>query len=290
MSRRQKRIPESLLEIAVSDEEESELVVGRELAALIRDEHQDEPAAPLVVLPPRPSDQQPTRGPENRRRRKIPVRRIADAAGILIALTTIFVAYRWFSDLPEKPADSPWALLGSGRSDAGGDHPANGLKGTTPGASDVGAAGTEPPLGQFDFGPDDLPVSAADERPASQQTVERHRSIHELEAAFDARYVPPPECYDWGSTARMATCGNHRIRARRAFIDSGGRLTPAMFGSTALPQPETEPYRLEMRGREPEQDWRKSWLQESSQDQEQDWRREWLQDPRQGAVQDWPQE
>lgn len=316
MSRRQEHLPAEVHEIAPSGEAESETIVGRELAALIRDESQAAPVASLV-LPPRPVERQPTGGLENKR--KITVRRIADAVGILIALAIIFAAYRWFSDLPKQPADSPWALLGSGRSDAGVDHATNGKKGTTPTASQDLTVEADPPLGQFDFGPDDLPVSFTDEKPSPRENVERYRSIQELEAAFDAKYVSPPECYQWGSSAQMASCGNHRIRARRAFIESGGRLAPAMFGAAAPLPPQTEPYRLEMRGEDAQgtwrqdwrgdpgrqswedssrgwaeeqqseagRDWRQPWTDEVQKQPEQDWRKSWLQESPQDREGDW---
>jgi hypothetical protein len=91
-----------------------------------------------------------------------------------------------------------------------------------------------------------------------------YKSLKELEAAFEDKYVPPPECYAWESNAKMVKCGNHRIRARRAFIDSGGEVTPMVLGSWE------DPYRY-ANGIRP-QDWRQyedqEWGDEASRDGE----------------------
>ena len=53
------------------------------------------------------------------------------------------------------------------------------------------------------------------------------RSVQELEAAFDAFYVPPPGCASPASRADMVECANHRIRARQGFMVAGTPSSPS---------------------------------------------------------------
>jgi restriction system protein len=202
--------------------------IGQSLTAMIRSEDAGTVTDSTARAPRTPSL---TRTAERRRpRRHLPSkRRMADLVGVLLTSAGIWAAYQWFQSLPEQPAESPWALLGSGQYASANPSP----------SSQVGAPATldetaQRPLGQFNFGGDWHPDAAPAEPAAAEEpVVEEYHSIRELEAAFNVKYVPPPECYDWQSNAQMVTCGNHRMRARRGFIESGGKMTPEMLGAAS---------------------------------------------------------
>jgi hypothetical protein len=50
--------------------------------------------------------------------------------------------------------------------------------------------------------------------------------VQELEAAFDAFYVPPPGCASPANRTDMVNCTNHRIRARQGFMVTGTQVEP----------------------------------------------------------------
>ncbi len=52
------------------------------------------------------------------------------------------------------------------------------------------------------------------------------RSVRELDAAFDAFYMPPPGCADPSSQADMVACANHRIRAREGYMAADTSTEP----------------------------------------------------------------
>lgn len=135
-------------------------------------------------------------------------------------------------------------------------------------------------------------------------------SLRELEAAFDVKYVPPPECYGGDSPGLLVRCGNHRIRARRAFVASGGVVSGMVLGSWDEParipsgewrrwgsdgeaRPEASARWDEAEGAwdysdevvqdvrqdaqtpsAPDGDWRRAWI-EPARDSQQDWRDKW---------------
>lgn len=47
----------------------------------------------------------------------------------------------------------------------------------------------------------------------------RETRLKELKRVFEAQYVPPKECEKWRSQAHMVECANHRIKARREFLE-----------------------------------------------------------------------
>jgi len=167
---------------------------------------------------------------------RVRVRRVADAVGILVSCGLIWAAVARFLALPEAPNATPWALLGTG-SDS--ERLATYLEGVAGTHSAARILAAERPLGQFRFGPP--PGFLAKTRPPEAEAapagappaeVVTYASLRELEAAFDVKYVPPPECYGGSdSLSLMVKCGNHRIRARSAFVASGGKVGGMMLGS-----------------------------------------------------------
>jgi hypothetical protein len=184
----------------------------------------------------------------------------------------------------------------------------------------------ERPLGQFQFGPPGLIADLPGAGFGYDQTGEAYQSLHDLEAAFDDRYVPPPECYAFESDALMVKCANHRIRARREFIESRGQITPMLLGSWEEPrdglaqtrpqewreykgsewdqyvpadEPDdreyyqgwgSQPYQVQEATPGPEQDWRQSDPQVQHRDWEQAQRQHPRSDWRRQYARDWAQE
>lgn len=214
---------------APTDPEEEARVLGQALGALIREDgpvapmpaFEKESATPVLALPSRDSwfEDYDSRGASHPPGTPwLNLRRLLDLVGMSLALLLFWVAYRGFVALPRVPNQSPWALLGSARTEV--TQASNAVLASAPGKH-------LPPIGQFDFGqtvpPEALPALA------QQQPVELYRSIYELEDAFDAKYVPPSACVNLeaNNAADMTDCVNHRLRARRAFLASNGRsLTP----------------------------------------------------------------
>jgi len=261
---------------------EEELAVGRELTALIRArnriEEEIELLAPLVqkrkTEPPRPRLEWP----------RIRARKIADAVGILVAMGIFWGIYQWFLLLPGEPTDTPWALLGAGGKS---EDFLKGMQGFTPSQSSVPIPEGDPPLGHFQFGPaPDFPITTEAEIQMQGGPAEVYHSLRELETAFEARYVPPPECYAYESSTQMVKCGNHRIRARRTFIASGGKVTSTLLGGWE----ETPPISTEMRPEDWRQDGQVTWQHGSSrewdQGREQDGSQEGGQGLQRGSDQD----
>lgn len=208
--------------------DDAEVAVGAELAALIRSERRFDEDIKLSAPPVQPPPAKPPRA--RRPRRPIRPKKIVDAVGVLIALAILWGAYDWFSTLPDAPTDTPWALLGASHDSEALARRMQGIDRPPPGAR---AKEGERPLGQLQFGPSGLIADLE----AKAREKEGYNSLRELETAFDDKYVPPPECYAWESSDQMVKCGNHRIRARRDFIASGGEVTAAMLGSWEEPRP-----------------------------------------------------
>jgi hypothetical protein len=234
------------------------------------------------------------------------IRKLANLGGMLLALALIWAVVLWFVRLPDEPDRAPWSLLGSGRDEA----KASGTQTSVAAASDPRGSDVETrPLGRFDFGPPVLEIlrerwhSTVWDRVAAPPPVVEYGSVHDLEAAFNADYVPPPECYHWSSTAQMAACGNHRMRARQAYIESNGRTAQPVdsgsYGSTGTGDwrqgwrdPGTEPEWN--RGADPvaaqggwmretplpaEGDWGTEWRREYEEQPSTDWRGDWFMEP-----------
>jgi len=173
--------------------------------------------------------------------------RIANAIGMTLSIGLIWMTFQWFNALPATPADTPWSLLGQGR-----QHADSHRTKTMVGYASLQQDGT-PPLGQLDYGPDLTLSPSTEAEPTEAEPTgvvieqepeeEVFRSVRELEDAFDARYVPPPACYAHGTPDNLARCGNHRIRARRAFLASNGRtMAPSELERTQPTAPSSEPY------------------------------------------------
>ena len=142
--------------------------------------------------------------PGARRRLQIPIRYALRLVGVLLAAAVILGGFDWITSLPDKrlapakppePAAAPASQAASSRV---AEPPA-------PAAPTKPLPAPSPPPGLGDF-----------------------RSVHELDAAFEAFYVPPPGCADPASHADMVGCANHRIRARRGYMAAGTPTEPAM--------------------------------------------------------------
>lgn len=247
--------------------------IGRELGDLIRSDDNIAAPMPAAAPPGPPREHTPRKRPKHRRFR-LRLSKIADFAGILAVSAGIWAGYQWFESLPTRPDASPWDLLGTGRIDAAPDE-TQALE-NTDAALRIAAlpGGGQKPLGQFNFGGSWEEAASNARKPASDEPepVVEYRSITELEAAFNAKYVPPPECYDWDTNDQMVRCGNHRMRARRAFIESGGRMTAEMISAAGTPSgylspPAGEPvsgWRLEQAQRDAiDQQWAPDWDDDS---------------------------
>jgi hypothetical protein len=266
----------------VEDDHESRL--GRDLSALIRSK---EPELDTPQFAP-PSGRAPTETPP----RRIRVTRILDGVGMILALALAWFGYQSIAALPNRTDDSPWAYMGAART-----------KGNAPQASSAVSKKSDPeapssarPLGQFDFGPAYVPnIPATRTSPKEEQTsqqpegeapVDQPLTIRELETAFNANYIPPPECNDWASRAQMVSCGNHRMRALREFVQSGGKMNQAMLGGPIEAEPSAEQPGQGIDGRPLDQQHADDWREEARQlDQ-------WgpIRDPSPGRQQGWSQD
>jgi hypothetical protein len=250
----------------------AEVTAGQQLTALIRAERRIDSEIRLSAPPVHSR-----RVNSSRPRMNLPrfhARKIADAFGMLVAVAFLWSIYAWFLQLPDSPSATPWDLLGSGSDSVVLARRLQGL-GRTRSAAEILKG--ERPLGQYQFGPPpiffilpDPNMPAPEIRHLSQEPeepVEVYHSLQELEAAFDAKYVPPPECFANGSSNLFVKCGNHRIRARRTFIANGGKITPTLLGSWEDPRAVL----VEVRP----QDWRQSdpieWEREDNQGASRPW-------------------
>lgn len=212
----------------VIDTSDAELMAGRQLAALIRDERGVEEGVELSI-PPTRRHKVDLRTSQWRLPR-IRAAKIVDTVGILATLGALWGTYEWFLKLPDSPEDTPWALLGA---DSDTEALRRRLQGFGRDGSTAKLLEEKQPLGQYRFGPPPgfLTEAAQEIPPQEEEPVEVYHSLRELETVFDAKYVPPPECYTYESNGLMVRCANHRIRARRAFIESGGKATATLLGS-----------------------------------------------------------
>jgi restriction system protein len=202
---------------------------------------------------------------------RIRTRTIIDAFGVLAAIGLLWGVCTWFVELPDAAQGMPWALLGTGGESGKWVEQLNGMvRDRSPSGLLVGMR----PLGQFNFGPPpSLSIPAQPESPDREEPVEVYHSLRELETAFDAKYVAPPECYAIQSDLLFVKCGNHRIRARRTFIDNGGKVTATLLGGWEEPRAiRTTPQREDWRQYD-EDDWPQGYAQ--------DWNQ---QDPRYGDL------
>jgi hypothetical protein len=305
---------------------DADLAVERALSSLIRAEETVHTAPPERCTPeihthPAEAD------PKLADRPAVRLRVLGNAAGMLLALGVIAALFVWFTRLPDSAATGYWSRLANQE----GTPAAAGTRELDDNArrSDAGDSDARP-FGRFDFGP---PVTAPLENGWTTSRAGlagfgegvgegvgegfgENRSIQALEAAFEASYVPPPECYNWTSRAQMAACGNHRMRARRVFIDSGGRtFDSALYGDGSPPMTRGAPHnwRAEQRWRESQteraQTWGNRpievpdawpgaqtrqpmghWDAEALPSDEGDWRSDWRRRDRQHSSGDWRSE
>jgi hypothetical protein len=268
--------------IPPSEQEDHEGRLGRDLSALIRSQELELDTPQLAPA----SQQAPTETPPGR----IRVGRALDAVGMILALALAWLGYQSIAALPNRTNDSPWAHMGTARTTGDSSQASSAV----PKDSDAAATSSARPLGQFDFGPAYVPnipatrtgpqeEQASRQQPKGVAPVDQDLTIRELEAAFNANYIPPPECNDWASRAQMVSCGNHRMRALRAFVQGGGKMNQAMLGGPIELEPGAE------------QAGQRSDARRSSQQRPDDWREEarrldqWGQPvgPRPGRQQGW---
>jgi len=213
--------------------QDADEIAGVQLTQSIREERDLDSEFTLHAPPVHGSD---APGPGSRRPRpRIRFRMVTNILGTLLAISALSGFAAWFLQLPKTSTYFPWSLLGAG---GGSDVSVRRLGGIERSASNGRIPDGERPLGQFQFGP---PGRIA-ELKSRIRTQGAYGSLQELEAAFDSKYVPPPECYAWESNSQMVKCGNHRIRARQAFIASGGEETPMLLGSWEDPSDNWRPY------------------------------------------------
>lgn len=276
-----------------------ERATGRQLAALIRAESRIEGnIATKTEIPPLPVQKRridPRRS--WRALSRIRARKVIDAGGVIATIGFLWVIYGWFLRIPDMPEDTPWALLGA-NSDSGAV--ARRLQGLGRDRSAAAILQGKRPLGQFRFGPP--PGTLTAEKPKEipvpeEKPIEVYHSLRELEMAFDAKYVPPPECYAIESNDFLVKCANHRIRARRSFIAGGGKVTETLLGSweeprTIVTQLRPQDWRDYYQGDSQQspaeqQDWRQEWMQRPTAEPDGDWRRDWARQPTPDPTRDW---
>lgn len=138
-----------------------------------------------------------TAGPTPRRRMRVPVRGVLRLAGVLLAAAAILGGFRWITGLPDKrlaPAEQPRGA-------------------PSPMSEAATSLAPQPPTPA-------APVNSPPARPPPPG-LGGFRSVHELDAAFDAFYVAPPGCANPASQAEIVECANHRIRARKGYMAAG---------------------------------------------------------------------
>jgi len=234
-------------------EDDGKAAVGAALAALIRAEGRetrglDRPPA-LTIGPGEPivrGDDGP--GPAlgwgdalsdsvtpSRPRPRPRPSRVIDGVGMLLAGALLWAGWQWLAALPAQPETPVWDGVRIAPAASAERRTATAGKG-------------ERPLGELYFGPppqepEPDPSASVTAPPEPEPALMPKLSVWELEAAFNASYIPPPECANWQSSADMARCGNHRMRTLRAFIAGGGKPLPAMRGESLAATSPTAPAR-----------------------------------------------
>lgn len=198
-----------------TDPDREALAAAAGLNALIRAEERktlgQAPAAPAVR---HCSEHGPARAWRPR------PRQVLDGIGMLGACGVALATWHWFASLPATPVDSPLGRLHA---------PLPTLE-TADGEGTPDPARWERPLGELQFGPaKSLPADPALAAPAAPEPEPEPAprppaDPRSLEAAFDAAYIPPPECSGWHQDVDIVRCGNHRMRSLRAYLESGGRM------------------------------------------------------------------
>ena len=143
-------------------------------------------------------------GPGTGRWVRVALRHALRLVGVLLAAGAILGGFDWITRLPDKrlaPAEPP-----------------------KPAAAQISQAATN--LGAEPAAPA-APIKAPP-TPSPPPGLGGFRSVQELDAAFEAFYVPPPGCTDPASHADMVECANHRIRARKGYMAAGTPAEPDM--------------------------------------------------------------
>jgi restriction system protein len=178
--------------------------------------------------------------------RRLPLRRVATAALVVGALAAMGGAVtRWRT---QDPAAAPGAAALSAEDLAGGSRitgdPA--YRARTP-VLPAAIRVDFPALGELHSThkrsspaptPADTEHGYTDGSPSAPASLQSRAEA--LEADFEAQYQPPADCENWKSTEHMVSCGNHRIRAWKAYRAehwSGGRINTAStgIGASRLP-------------------------------------------------------
>lgn len=140
--------------------------------------------------------------PARRRRVRVPIRGLLRLAGVLLVAAAILGGFRWITGLPDKRI-------------APAEEPKRPVEPTSQAAADLVP---EPPA--------PAAPTAPPPAPPPPPGLGGFRSVHELDAAFDAFYVPPPGCANPASHAEIVECANHRIRARKGYMAGGTPSEP----------------------------------------------------------------
>ncbi len=151
----------------------------------------------------------PGPGPGPGRWVRVTLRYALRLVGVLLAAGAILGGFDWITRLPDKrlaPTEPP-----------------------KPAAAPASQAATS----LFAEPPAPAAPTKAPPTPPPPPGLGGFRSVQELDAAFEAFYVPPPGCTDPSSHADMVECANRRIRARKGYMAAG---TPAEPDMTPEPQ------------------------------------------------------
>ncbi len=186
--------------------------------------------------------------------------RLLDWVGMGFSLVLAWWLYQWFNSLPAAPLQDPWARLGSALPPAQTvahsiqERIRTALRKDPPGQ--LGRYAPEPP--EPEISEHSTPASGQLAEEPTEEPVEELSSLQTLDEAFNARYVPPPDCFDSDAPDSLARCGNHRMRAYRAFIASNGKtLVPS---APQPPAPSLEPSPIDAyQAQAPIPDWRRSY-------------------------------
>ena len=176
-----------------------ELIDGTRLQALRRD----------VASMPAPAAPARQRWPFRMPRLHLPLRPMLHLAGTLAVAGALYSGFQWVLRLPDKrlPPEIP-----------------------------IPAPVVDP--GPGILVPEPAQVPAPPPVPPPPPGLAGFRSVQELEAAFDAFYLPPPGCASPANRTDMVNCTNHRIRARQGFMVAGTQVEPEPVPASA---PESVP-------------------------------------------------
>ena len=215
--------------------------LGRALGALIDEQSPAESKTPPPPPGPAAMPAPPAAGGPGKGRRAVALGGyLPNILGTTLALWLAWVGYHGLASLPAAPLASPWARLGQGRA-------------AVDSSPSLASRLENPPVGQLRYGPELRPSPPAAEETApvwiEAAPAVVFYSLRELETAFETQYRPPPDCHIAYTPEHRARCGNHRLRARQAFLASRGqtlvpeesRPDPAATGSAPSWTPEGRP-------------------------------------------------